>query len=129
MAATLDRTAPAECDAWADDLAPGTTFAGYRIEAVAGRGGMGVVYKARQLRLNRTVALKMVLAGDWAGPEERVQGSDESDHRGLAAHGQTGDVGVVGRPEPSPEVEAHGARRHERGAALERAAGLLDVSR
>src|SRR3954454_9435530 len=41
-------------------LAPGTIVGGYRIESVAGRGGMGVVYRATQLRLNRTVALKVI---------------------------------------------------------------------
>jgi serine/threonine protein kinase len=42
------------------DLAPGTEFAGHRIEAVAGQGGMGVVYKATHLALDITVALKLI---------------------------------------------------------------------
>ena len=42
------------------DLAPGSEFAGCRIEAVIGRGGMGVVYRARDLSLDRPVAIKLV---------------------------------------------------------------------
>ncbi len=41
-------------------IAPGDTIAGYEIEALVGRGGMGEIYRARDSRLERRVALKLL---------------------------------------------------------------------
>ncbi len=41
-------------------LSPGSRFAGYEVESVVGVGGIGILYRARQLRLDRPVALKVV---------------------------------------------------------------------
>ena len=41
-------------------VTPGATFAGYRVESLVGRGGMGVVYRATDTSLDRTVALKLI---------------------------------------------------------------------
>src|SRR5688572_13900315 len=42
------------------ELPAGSKVAGYRVERVAGRGGMGVVYRATDLTLDRPVALKLI---------------------------------------------------------------------
>jgi WD40 repeat protein len=59
---------------------------GYEIIDELGRGGMGVVYRASQVALNRVVALKMILAGGHAGSEERARFLAEAEAIAAVKH-------------------------------------------
>ena len=72
-----------------DSTRIGPVIPGYAIEGELGRGGMGVVYKAKHLRLNRVVAIKMISAGSFptAHSVRRFQAEAEFaaalDHPGI----------------------------------------------
>ena len=71
----------------------------YRLEARAGEGGMGVVYRARHLKLNRIVALKMILSGSHAGEAEQARFRTEAEAVARLQHPNVVQVFEVGGSE------------------------------
>src|SRR3954463_6687240 len=61
------------------ELQAGEAFAGHRIEGILGRGGMGVVYRATDLRLNRMAALKVITPALSADEDFRRRFQRESE--------------------------------------------------
>jgi serine/threonine-protein kinase len=105
---------------------------GYEVEDVLGRGGMGIVYKARHLSLNRSVALKMLLAGVYAGLEQRERFLREAEAIAGLRHAnivQVHDVGDHdGRPYFTMEYVEGGSLAQQLSGApqpIGQATGLL----
>jgi hypothetical protein len=114
-------------------LEVGMRLAGYRIDGVLGRGGMGVVYRATELALDRPVALKLVapeLAGDASFRERFLRESRLAaslDHPGIlpvyAAGEADGEVFLAARYVEGQDLAA--LLRDERTLPAERA---LDIA-
>jgi tRNA A-37 threonylcarbamoyl transferase component Bud32 len=65
---------------------PVPTIPGYEVLSELGHGGMGVVYKARQIKANRVVALKMILARQHASPEQKQRFQIEAEAVARLTH-------------------------------------------
>src|SRR5262245_38992057 len=104
---------------------------GYEVESVLGRGGMGVVYRARHLRLGRLVALKMALAGSYAGRHERERFRREAEAVAALRHPnvvQVYDVGDTdGRPYFTMELMEGGSLARKLAGAPQPARQTADL--
>ena len=78
---------------------------GYEFLSELGRGGMGVVYKARKLRLNRIVAVKMILAGELAHADSVARFLAEAETVARLHHPNVVQIYAIGDHDGRPYVE------------------------
>jgi serine/threonine protein kinase len=117
-----------------EKLACGPMVPGYSILQELGRGGMGVVYLAREIALDRTVALKMILHGDYAGAEELRRFRIEAEAVARLQHPNIVQIHAIGEHNGLPycalEYCAGGSlKQHQAGRPLKpaQAAQLVET--
>ncbi len=102
---TVNAHATASFDAVADivlELRAPDAIPGYELIELLGEGGMGEVWKARQLKLNRLVALKMILGGRRAGPKDLIRFLAEAEAVAAIRHPHVVQVYEYGEAEGRP---------------------------
>jgi serine/threonine-protein kinase len=94
--------APTESPPLPSDEIPLPQLPGYEVEALLGRGGMGIVFRARHVRLKRSVAVKMLLGGPYAGPRERGRFQREAEAVAALRHPNVVQIYDVGDADGRP---------------------------
>jgi len=109
-------------------LALGDEFGGYTLEAIAGRGGMGLVYRARQRRPDRIVALKVIAPELAADPQFRTRFETESVAAAQIEHPNVIPVYAVGEEDGLLYIAMRFVEGLDLGA-LRRQRGRLEPAR
>src|SRR5215813_9723658 len=121
------RIDPEELSQTAPQLLPGQGIGAYKILALLGRGGMGVVYRARDERLRRDVAIK-VLPASFANDADRLRRFEQEAHATSALnHPNILTIHDIGRQDGAPFIVAELLEGAELRAQLE--SGALPARR